>query len=132
METKKPWIQTARKFLQASFAPLPHELNELDWKEELSTKTEKLSHHLSAFANTAGGGFLVFGIDADGKVPGISRSAANETIAKVANIARAALEPPQTIDHFIDEFQGKPVLFIHIQESPQKPAHLRGKGIEYH
>jgi ATP-dependent DNA helicase RecG len=33
----------------------------LDWKEDLSSNHEKLSNHLSAFANNPGG--LIFGID---------------------------------------------------------------------
>lgn len=38
--------------------PVPQELNGVDWKCALSDKSEKLAHHLCAFSNTTGGGFL--------------------------------------------------------------------------
>ena len=59
----KNWIQKALDLLAHSLTPIPQELNELDWKEELSPDNAKLSRHLSAFANQPGGGFMVFGIE---------------------------------------------------------------------
>ena len=59
----KNWEKKALELLDKSLTGIPHELNELDWKENLSSNHEKLSNHLSAFANNPGGGFLIFGID---------------------------------------------------------------------
>ena len=58
----KIWEEIAIKLLEKSLYPVPQELNEIDWKCELSTKTDRLAQHISAFANYPGGGFLAIGI----------------------------------------------------------------------
>jgi len=68
------WIEYAKELLLGSLDPIPQELNQLDWKLALSEKDERLHNHLSAFANTQGGGFLVFGVDKDGHVVGIDKA----------------------------------------------------------
>ena len=50
------WKEKAIKTLRDSLFPLRIELNELDWKSGLSSKTERLAQHISAFANLQGGG----------------------------------------------------------------------------
>lgn len=131
MERHKPWIETARDYLAASLSPVPHELNELDWKEALSEDNERTAQHLSAFANQQGGGFFVFGIDSSGHIQGITADQAHRIVGKLANISRFALEPPLRIDHHIDRIEEKGILFIYFRESSQKPVHLRGRGIEF-
>ena len=59
----KHWITTAVSTLDSSLGPVPHELNELDWKQNLSPKKDRLAQHLSAFANYSNGGVLVFGVN---------------------------------------------------------------------
>jgi len=131
MENQKSWISIARKYLTTSFAPVPHELNELDWKLSLSEDKERLSQHISAFANHKGGGFFVFGITPKGGFTGITSDEGQDIIGKLGNLARDSVEPAQKVDYFFDEFQKVPVLFIYIPESIQKPVHIRGKGIEF-
>lgn len=65
----KNWEKRAYELLEKSLTGLPHELNELDWKVNLSPNYERLSCHLSAFANHPGGGFLIFGIDNKDRCP---------------------------------------------------------------
>lgn len=131
MEKHKPWIEKVREYLKASLAPVPHELNEIDWKLSLSENNQRIAQHISAFANQRGGGFFTFGLDPSGKVRGIDQKEAEKIICKLANISRDALEPPQKIDHHIESSFEAPILMIHIPESPHKPVHLRGKGIEF-
>ena len=131
METQKIWILKARELLKASLSPIPHELNEIDWKSGLSENKEKLAQHISAFCNQSGGGFFIFGVSSGGEIEGIETSAANDIIKKIGNISRDALEPPQQIDHFIESEFGKNILFILVREGSHKPVHLRGKGIEF-
>lgn len=131
MDKIKPWIKTAHKLLNASLHPLPHELNELDWKSTLSENKGQLTRHLSAFANHPEGGFLAFGITPEGQIEGVDTHESEDIINKLANLSRSAVEPPQKIDHYIDMISDSRVLFVHIHESEQKPVHIRGKGIEY-
>ncbi len=45
------WIETALHILTKSLYPIPVGLNELDWKSGLSDKNNRLTKHISAFAN---------------------------------------------------------------------------------
>ena len=45
------WKEKAIKILKDSLYPIPSELNELDWKNGLSDRTDCLVQHLSVFAN---------------------------------------------------------------------------------
>lgn len=131
--TKSPkvWLSRALELLQSSLEPLPHEINELDWKSSLSEKRERLIEHLIAFANYPGGGYLVFGIeDIDARLTGITSGQISPIINTIANLGRDAVEPPFAIDHSVEEFRGVPLLFVHIPENNNKPVHRRGKSIE--
>ena len=83
MEKQKPWIRRARECLQDSLNPVPHELNELDWKLTLSENSERVAQHMAAFANHSKGGFFVFGIESSGTVTGISKEETKNIIHKI-------------------------------------------------
>ena len=111
--------------------PVPMELNELDWKEDLSPNNDKLTRHLSAFANLPGGGFLVFGIDGKtGSVNGINNLPVNTIVERLSSLSRSNLTPAVTIDHSIETYNGAAILIVHIQENTTKPVHLTGKSME--
>ena len=56
----KDWVENAIQLLNKSLHPVPQELNELDWKTDLSDKSDRMAQHISAFANTPRGGYLMF------------------------------------------------------------------------
>lgn len=125
------WILKALALLDSSLNPIPQELNELDWKEDLSPNNQKLTKHLSAFANLAGGGFLIFGVEnKTGTVVGIDQEKAELIVQKIASLARDTVLPMVKVSHSIELYQAKPVLVIHIHESATKPVHLRSGTIE--
>jgi ATP-dependent DNA helicase RecG len=127
----KNWTKIAIEYLNKSLIPIPQELNELDWKEFLSANTEKLSKHISAFANHAGGGYIVFGIeDLTAQIKGVDKEFVNQAVDKLSSICRNNLEPVVTIDHAIEIYNEKPLLFIYIKESPIKPVFLKQYNIE--
>lgn len=127
----KHWIADALLGLEESLSPVPHESNEIDWKVRLSDRKERLAEHLMAFANHSNGGYLVFGIeDGDAHLEAISQEAVAEIANTLANLGRDAIEPPLVIDHAVVEFRDVPILFVHIPEQLNKPAHRRGKSIE--
>jgi ATP-dependent DNA helicase RecG len=125
----KIWEEIAIKLLEKSLYPVPQELNEIDWKCELSTKTDRLAQHISAFANYPGGGFLAIGISNDGESNPLSKNEMDETIKKLGNIARNNLAQPISIEHSVINYNNQAVLFIHIPEQLNKPVHLRGSNI---
>ncbi len=128
---KKKWIDEAIKLLENSLTPIPKELNEIDWKEDLSPKADKLAQHLSAFANNPGGGMLVFGIEnKSASLKSITKAKADKIVEQLSSIGRDSLDPMVSIDHSIELFQGIPLLFILIKESATKPVHLKNRSIE--
>ena len=44
----KHWIPEALRGLAESLAPVPHEINEIDWKARLSDNSARLAEHLMA------------------------------------------------------------------------------------
>lgn len=126
----KHWENKAIALLDASLHPIPQELNELDWKETLSPNNKKLSQYLCAFANHAGGGFLVFGInDFMGGIIGIKKDDSEKIIQALSSLARDTLEPVISIDHIIIEYRLKPILIIHIPESKTKPVYVQSSNM---
>ena len=128
----KQWVERTVRQLTESLRPLPQEPNELDWKESLSPNKRRLTEHLSAMANLAGGGTLIFGIDnKDAKAIGVKNAEMETITGQLANLAREALEPKVRLDHAVIEWEGVPLLLMHVMESAVKPVHLRGKDIEH-
>ena len=116
--------------LRRSLVPIAQELNELDWKTQMSPNKERLKEHLSAFANYSGGGFLIFGINNDGAPVGIDQSAVNGITHQIANLASAAFNDRVQISHGSIDYNGVPLLAVQIHEAIEKPIHLRGKSID--
>jgi predicted HTH transcriptional regulator len=126
----KTWTTRAIDLLKASLEPPRHELNELDWKEALSSDKKRLTEHLSVMANQAGGGFLVFGVDATGEAIGITETEVEKVANQLANLGREALDPPLLLDHAVESYSSVRLLFVYVTESAVKPVHLRGKSLE--
>jgi len=126
----KPWLQRALPLLESSLRPPRHELNELDWKSDLSPDKKRLTEHLSAMGNQAGGGFLVFGIKNTGDLGGVTEADIERIVNQLSNLGRDGVDPSLTLDHAVETISGVPALFVHIPESPVKPVHLRGKSLE--
>ncbi len=127
----KNWLNRALALLMGSLESPRHEINELDWKAFLSPDKKRLAEHLSALSNHPGGGFLVYGVDNSGTPVGIADADIEVAINQLANLGRDAVEPPLALDHAVESYMGARLLFVYVPESPIKPVHLRGKGLEY-
>lgn len=128
----KHWVKNAITLLQSSLEPVPIELNELDWKSDISSNKDKLTKHLSAFGNNTNGGYLVFGInEATGQLNNVTSESIEKIIQQLSNLGRDALEPQVSIEHSVIEFRGKNLLLVWIKESRNKPVCLRGKPIDH-
>ena len=126
----KAWMTKALDLLKESLEPPKHELNELDWKTVLSPDKKRLTEHLSALSNQPGGGYLVFGVDSTGTPAGVDEQTVETTVNQLANLGRAALDPPVALDHAVEDYDSARLLIVHVPESAVKPVHLRGKGLE--
>lgn len=123
------WKDTAIQLLSKSLKPIPIELNEIDWKTDISDNGNRIAQHISAFANYPGGGFLAFGIDNNGQSINLFKVAMDIIIQKIGNIARNNLAQPIGVDHLVTCYNEIPVLLVHIPEYQDKPVHIRGKDI---
>ena len=123
------WEEIAIELLNKSLGLIPQELNELDWKSDLSDKSNRLAQHISAFANYPGGGYLAFGINNQGETLILDQEQTEKIIHRLGNIARNNLAQPVGIEHAILTFRDVPILLIYIPESHEKPVHLRGTDV---
>ena len=113
----KKWIRSAVKVLETCLGSVPHECNELDWKQSLSPKKDRLTQHLSAFANYPNGGIIVFGVDDQtATLKGVQQPEVASIIGQLANLGSDALEPPVRLDHAIVDIAGAPILFVLVKE----------------
>jgi len=103
----------------------PQELNEIDWKQDISSSNENIAKHLSAFSNYSGGGYMIFGVTNDGQITGLDKNQTDEIIKKLGNIARSNVEPQIALDHTILTVYNKTLLAVCISESVHKPTHLK-------
>ncbi len=126
----KDYEKRCKELLIKSIKPIPQELNEIDWKVALTNKKERLKKHLSAFANLREGGFLIFGIDDNGVPVGISDENSRKIADLLANMSRTALDPQINIHYYTFKFDGYSLLGIYVEESFEKPVHIRSKGME--
>ena len=124
------WVQEALLWLGESLTPVAHEINELDWKADITGNRDRLVEHLIAFANYPNGGCLVFGIDNNGQSVELDNSHVALVSNTLANLGRDAIEPPLALDHAVIEFRGFPVLLVRVEEHGVKPVHRRGTTIE--
>lgn len=121
------WKSRAPKVLESSLTPIPRELNELDWKRDISSDGKRLAEHVCAFCNTRGGGIFAFGVNNDATFSALTRETIEYIVTKMANVARHNLSVPVTIDHDVQTYQGHEVLFIYVPEHPERPVFIRGK-----
>jgi len=119
------WEEKAITCLKDSLYPVPTELNEIDWKSGLSSKTDRLAQHLCAFSNLENGGFLVYGVNDDATLFSITKEQSDEIVKKLGNIARHNLIPPVSLEHTTLDFNGNSLLFIHIPAGAEKPVYMR-------
>jgi ATP-dependent DNA helicase RecG len=127
----KKWLPLALDLLESSLLPVPQELNEIDWKLDISPNNKKLTQHLAAFANNPGGGYMAFGIDdADGTPVGISKEQAEVIISKLTNLSRHTLQPEPKIDYSIEPYKTASILIVHVPESAIKPVCTKTGGLE--
>lgn len=121
------WKSRALEILQSSLEPIPRELNELDWKSDISSNGKRLAEHVCAFCNHPGGGLFAYGIKNDATFAPLDRKAIEEIITKMANIARNNLSAPVAIEHDVQNYRGHDVLFIYVPEYRDRPIFIHGQ-----
>lgn len=88
---------------------------------------------VSAFANTPGGGTIIFGLDESAGFAAVGVYDPAACKATLATKTRQALDPPVTFDAWDIRFEGVPVLVAKIHELPAhgKPCRVISSGKAY-
>ena len=95
------WKDKALDILKESLTPIPHELSELDWKSNLSTKTDRLAQHICAFSNHQGGGMFAYGVNDDATFTVLTKEEIEKIVKHMGNIAHNNLSQAVDIDHAV-------------------------------
>ena len=98
----------------------------LDFKLNLSDKSERLKEHINAFGNLERGGCFVFGVKEF--IPIGLPEDSDIIIQKMTSLATSTQEPHLHIDAFPLEVYGKQLLCIHILPSGSKPVFIKDRS----
>jgi ATP-dependent DNA helicase RecG len=123
------WENRAIALLDKCLTGVVTELNELDWKAALSPNKDRLAQHLSAFANSPNGGFLVYGISNEGELFNIDKDESDKIVNKLGSLARQAFFYPISIEHSLITYQRYRLLLVYVKENQQKPVALKKNGL---
>lgn len=93
--------------------------------------TPKLFDSLSAFANRAGGGVIVLGLDENQAFRVVGVGDPQRVQEDVSSWVRSELEPPVSVEFTVDEIDDGVVMAIDVQEIPieQKPCYYKPQGL---
>ena len=93
------WKEKAIKCLKYSLYHIFTELNEIDWKSDLSFKSDRLAQHLCAFSNLPDDGFPVFGVNDDASMFSVTKEQTDTIVKALGNIVLNNLSESVQIQH---------------------------------
>ena len=82
------------------------------------TSSEKIAKEVAAFANTIGG-YLIFGVDDDGKIIGVESEKSEIDLIETA--CEFFVNPPVEHEIYIVSLNGKDVVVVRVKNSDNKP-----------
>lgn len=93
--------------------------------------TPRLHASLSAFANRAGGGVILLGLDESQAFKVVGVGDPQRVQEDVSSWVRSDLEPPVNVEFTVDEIDDGVVMAIDVQEIPieQKPCYYKPQGL---
>ncbi len=95
------------------------ETSTVQFKRTLNSP-DKLAAEMCAFANSEGG-MIVFGVEDDGAITGLSPDEVRELNSKIANFATNRIKEPLFPRSEVVKIEEKNVLVVHVPESHSKP-----------
>jgi len=106
---------------------------EVEVKRAARDFPENVLPTVSAFANTPGGGTIIFGLDESAGFAAVGVYDPAACKATLATKARQALRPPVTFDVWDLQFEHTPILVVKIHEQPAhgKPCRVISSGKAY-
>ncbi len=100
------------------------ETKRMEFKESLKLKTE-IGRSISSFSN-AEGGTIIVGVTDSGKVTGVQLG--QNTLERLANQIKQHTDPQIYPRMHSEEIEGKTIVVIEVDESPEKPVFYRNNA----
>lgn len=123
-------MQTMSTLLNEVRQLLKGESSRVEFKETLPSNSEKYTKTVVAFANGQGGK-LIFGVrDETREVVGIGKREVFAMMDSIANAISNTCEPQIVPDIEPLTLDGKTIIIVTVQASPNRPHHIKAKGKE--
>ena len=105
------------------------ESDNVEYKEDVPSKSEKYMKTVVAFANGTGGR-LIFGVeDGTWKVSGFAKEVVFEKMDAITNAIYDSCEPKITPNVALQELDDKVIIVVDILSGMQKPYYIRSQGM---
>ena len=110
-----------------------NDLTDIEVKKAAGGFPSDVAPTLSAFANTPGGGTLIFGLDEASRFGSVGVYDVSACKTALARIARQSLSPPVTFEVWDLVFEGSTVVVARVHEMPAsgKPCRVGASGKAY-
>ena len=108
------------------------EMDDVEVKSAQQGTPQRLFEPLSAFANSARGGVLLFGLREDSNYEIVGEGNAQRLQEEISHLAASEMEPPLRPAFTIESIEGRSVLTVEITPLPvdQKPCYYRPAGLQ--
>ncbi|MDR1825238.1 MAG: putative DNA binding domain-containing protein [Bifidobacteriaceae bacterium] len=102
-------------------------------KRALGGFPDNIAETLSAFANTPGGGVIIFGLDEETGFAATGVYDLAKCQQAVTSLARTALDPPIQVTTHVEEFEGASLVLVDVPEADKslKPVRVKRIGRGY-
>ena len=107
-----------------------YEIDRVEFKQELPDQHIKWLKTVVAFANTSGGTVVVGIEDKTNRVVGVEKSNVPIVCDQIANAISDGITPQIMPDIFVEEVEGKNVVFVEVFPSPHRPYYIASLGKE--
>jgi len=108
------------------------ELDDVDVKLAQRGTPQRLFELLSAFANRAGGGAILFGLDEEHNFEIVGVGNAHRLQEEIGHLAASEMEPALRPEFTVEEVDGKTVVAVEVSElsAEQKPCYYKPAGLQ--
>jgi len=107
-----------------------YEADRVEFKRELPDQHIKWLKTVVAFANTSGGTLIIGITDRTHQVVGVNKSEVPAVCDRIANAISDAITPQIMPDIFVEDIEGKSVIFAEVFPSPHRPYYIASLGKE--
>ena len=107
-----------------------YEVDRVEFKRELPGQHNKWLKTVVAFTNTSGGAIVIGIEDKTNRVVGVEKTEVPIICDQIADAISDAITPQIMPDVFVENIEGKSVIFVEVFPSPHRPYYISSLGRE--